>query len=127
MDLRQRIVDAHLRQEGSARDLAIRFGVAPSTVCGLLKHLAQRGSLAPLPNRGRITFWQPEPLEVLRRVVADKNDATLQQIADALARLLPRSFHLSAVSRGLRRLQITRKKKTSTPPSATRQRSNTSE
>ena len=127
MDLRQRIVDAYLHGEGSSRDLAERFGVANSTVCVLTNQLEVRGTLQPLPNRGRESFWQAPQKAMLRAVFEAKTDATLEQMAEALAPKLKRSFHTSAISRGLQRLNVTRKKKTSTPASATRPRSKRSD
>lgn len=118
-DLRQRIVSAYLNGEGSSRILAARFKVAPSTVSVLCKNLEQRGTLAPLPNRGRPSFWQEPQQAALRQVVEAKPDATLQQIADALALPLRRTFDTSAISRALSRVGFTRKKRTSTPQSET--------
>jgi transposase len=126
-DLRQRIVDAYLNDEGSSRALAARFKVAPSTVSVLCKNLEQRGTLAPLPNRGRTSFWQEPQQAILRQMVEAKPDATLQQLADALAQPLKRTFDTSAISRALSRIGVTRKKKISTPRSETPPRSKPSE
>ena len=123
MDLRQRIVDAYQNGEGTCRELGERFGVAPSTVSVLTKNLEVRGTLKPLPNRGRQTFWQPKQQEALREVVEAKTDATLQQMAEALVPRLHRQLDTSAVWRGLQRLKLTRKKKTSTPPRETDRKS----
>ena len=117
MDLRQRIVDAYSSGEGSSRELAERFGVANSTVWLLTKNLQIRGTLEPRHHPGPPTFWQPKQEEALRNVVGAKSDATLQQIADALVPLVKRRLDPSTVWRGLKRLKLTRKKKTSTPPS----------
>lgn len=123
MDLRQRIVEAYRQGEGSSRDLAVRFSVGHATVCGLTLHLARHGTLAPLPTPGRKTFWQPAQLQALKKAITAHNDATLEQLADSLAPVFQRRLDPTAIWRGLRRLGWTRKKKTSTPPSATRPRS----
>lgn len=123
MDLRQRIVDAYLNDEGSSRELAERFGVAPSTVSELARHGRERGTLQPLPNRGRSTFWQPEQQKALRAVVDQKTDATLAQMVEALAPVLGRHLDPSVVWRGLQRLKLTRKKKIFTPASETGRKS----
>ena len=118
MDLRQRIVDAYLNGEGSSRELAERFNVAPSTVSQWARQRHDRGTLQPLPNRGRKTFWQPPQLEALRKALDDKNDATLDELAETLRPVVGRQLDPSAIWRGLQRLRITRKKKISMQPSA---------
>lgn len=118
MDLRQRIVDAYQNGEGSSRDLAERFGVAPSTVSEWARQLHDRGTLQPLPNRGRQTLWQPPQLKALRKALDDKPDATLDQLAEALEPVVGRRLVASTIWRGLQRLNVTRKKKISTRPNA---------
>lgn len=119
MDLRQRIVDAYLSGEGSSRELAERFGVAPSTVSEWARQRQERGTLQPLPNRGRQTFWQPPQLRALREALDAQEDATLEQLATALEGPLGRRLDTSAIWRGLQRLRVTRKKNLSTPRSET--------
>ena len=52
VDLRECVLAAHERREGSQRVLAQRFGVALGTVNGWLRQ-ARAGRRAPLRQRGR--------------------------------------------------------------------------
>ena len=51
VDLRERVLAAHERREGSQRVLAERFGIAVGTVNGWLRQ-AREGRRAPLRRRG---------------------------------------------------------------------------
>lgn len=122
-DLRQRVVDAYLADEGSTRQLAERFKVSNGTVCLWTQQFKQRGSVQPLPSRGRETFWQEPQRKALLELVQAKTDATMAQVAEQLGAKLGRFFHPQMISRGLKRIGWTRKKKTFTPASATLRRS----
>lgn len=55
-DLRQRVVDAVDRGEGSQREIARRFGVSLSFVVRLLQHRRRTGGLEPKPHGGGAGF-----------------------------------------------------------------------
>ncbi|WP_437577196.1 helix-turn-helix domain-containing protein [Sorangium sp. So ce887] len=121
LDLRERIVKAYENGEGSVRDLAEQFEVAPKTVQSYLTLYRTTGSVAPRPRaNGPRPKINGQALDDLRSLVATSSDATLDDLADLLAR----RYHIVAsrhtVGRALRRLNITRKKKRFTQPSATR-------
>ena len=113
-DLRQRIVDAFKKAEGSAREVAKRFKVAPKTVYNYLTLERETGSLAPRPHGGG-----PEPklneagVQEVRAVLQEKNDRTLAEVADALDARLKVRVSRSTVHRVVARLGLTRKKKRS--------------
>ncbi|MEM9219035.1 MAG: transposase [Cyanobacteria bacterium P01_F01_bin.150] len=112
LDLRQRIVDAYSAGEGSIRQLAKRFKVSPDCVRRLLKQVRETGSIHPLPRRGNTPAkLTPAHLEVLQTLVEDDNDATLAQLAQRLEQTTQLKVSSSTISRGLRHLNITRKKK----------------
>ena len=52
MDLRVRIVQSYLAQEGSQADLAERFKVSERWLQNLLRRLRETGSIEPLPHGG---------------------------------------------------------------------------
>lgn len=52
-DLRQKIVEAYLKGEGSIRQVAKRFSVSKSFVEKLLKRYRQTGQLEALPRGGK--------------------------------------------------------------------------
>jgi transposase len=107
-DLRRRILDAVDNHEGSQRELAERFAVDPSTITRLLQLRRQSGSAAPRPHGGgKPPTLGPEGLERLRRLVADDPDVTLEQYRQRLGI----EGSIMIIWRGLKRLGITRKKK----------------
>lgn len=108
-DLRRRILDAVDRREGSRRQLAVRFAVNVSTITRLLKLRRQSGAYDPRPHAGGIEpTLDPEGLGRLRELGDQTPDATLEQYKQGLGI----SGGIMIVWRGLKRLGITRKKKT---------------
>lgn len=111
-DLRQRIVPLYEQGEGSIRELAKRFQVSQDSVRLLVKQYRATGSIAPKPYAGG-----PQPTlqathhEVLRELVEADNDATLVQLAQRLEHRTGIQVSGSTISRTLRKLNITRKKK----------------
>ena len=108
-DLRERILAAVDNCEGSRRQIAARFCVNVSTITRLLQLRHQTGSLDPRPHGGgKPPTLDHDGLERLRTVVRERPDATLAQMREHLNL----SGSLMIVWRGLRKLDITRKKKT---------------
>jgi transposase len=108
-DLRQRILDAVDRREGSRRQLAVRFAVDVSTITRLLRLRRQTGAFDPRPHAGGTEpTLDQEGLERLRRLVEETPDATLEQLKQRLGI----SGSIMIAWRGLEKLGITRKKKT---------------
>src|SRR5512147_460223 len=107
-DLRQRVAAALDAHEGSQPQIARLFRVSVSFITRLLRHRHQTGSLAPKPHGG----GHPPALdqtgrEKLRQAVRDQPDATLAELAARAGVPCGRM----AISRTLRELKITRKKK----------------
>ena len=114
IDLRQRIVDAIKKAEGTAQEVAKRFKVARKTVYNYLNLERETGSVAPRPHGGG-----PEPkldeagVQEVRTVLMEKNDRTLAEVADELDARLKVRVSRSTVHRVVDRLGLTRKKKRS--------------
>jgi transposase len=107
-DLRQRVIDTVERGEGSLRQIARRFLVSLSFVTRLLRHHRETGSVEPKPHRGgRPPALGPADLERLRQLNREQPDATLEELRQRLGV----DCSLMAISRALRKLKITRKKK----------------
>jgi transposase len=114
LDLRQRIVDAYVSGEGSIRQLAKRFAVAPNTVQNYLTQLRATGTIVPLPHSGGVAPKIDQAgLELVSQLVAEKNDWTLAELAEQIERRLQVQVSVPTVHRALQRLRITRKKNTS--------------
>ena len=110
VDLRERVLAAHERREGSQRVLAERFGVAVGTVNGWLRQ-ARAGRRAPLRRRGGRAALGGVGPEDLAAMVAERPDATLAEYAGMLARRAGRRFSPAVLCRALRRAGLRRKKK----------------
>ena len=110
VDLRERVLSAHERREGSQRVLAERFGVAVGTVTGWLRQ-ARDGRRAPLRHRGGRAALAGAGREDLTAMVAERPDATLAEYAAMLAERVGRRFSPAVLCRALRRAGLRRKKK----------------
>jgi putative transposase len=111
-DLRQRIVDLYNSGDGSIRQLAHRFAVSPDCVRRLLKQERETHSIAPKAYvGGPKPALQKQHLQVLEQLVQDDNDATLVQLATRLQQQTQLQVSASTISRALKPLGITRKKK----------------
>ena len=110
VDLRERVLAAHERREGSQRGLAERFGVALGTVNGWLRQ-AREGRRAPLRRRGGPEALGGAGPEVLTALAAERPDATLAEYAAMLAERVGRRFSPAVLCRALRRAGLRRKKK----------------
>jgi transposase len=108
-DLRERILAAVDNHEGSRRQLAVRFAVNVSTITRLLQLRRQTGSVGPRPHAGgKEPALDQDGLDRLRSLVRESPDATLEQLQQRLGV----AGSLMIVWRGLKKLDITRKKKT---------------
>jgi transposase len=107
-DLRRRILDTVARGEGSLRQIAQRFLVNISTIVRLLNQQRQTGSADPKPHAGgRRPALGPDDVERLRELIREQPDATLDELRDRLGVGCSRM----AISRALKKMGLTRKKK----------------
>lgn len=108
MDLRQRVAAALDAHEGSQPQIARRFGVSLSFIIRLLNRRRQSGTLAPKPHGGgHPPALDQRGLKRLCNAVADQPDATLAELVQRVGA----SCSIMAIFRALRKLKITRKKK----------------
>ena len=111
VDLRQKIVTAHLVEKIPIRKVATRFGVAKSLVQKLVKLQQNEGNLQPKP-RGKpqfsyLTNAEPE----VKALVAEYPDATLGELCELFAVKTGNWVSKSAMCRCLQKLGLNRKKK----------------
>ena len=119
VDLRERIVKAHLEEGQNKSAVARRFGVSRWTVERYVKRAAT-GSLAPTQHPGRGRRLDKAGCEVLRAQVAEHRDWTLEQHAAALLTATGVELKKSSVGNYLKRLGITHKKRVSSRRSETK-------
>jgi transposase len=107
-DLRQRVLDAIARKEGSLRQIARRFAVSLSFVVRLLQLHRRTGSSDPKPpGGGHPAALGPDDLERLQELVRQQPDATLEELRQRLGA----SCSLTTIWRALEKLRLPRKKK----------------
>ncbi|MGE5756178.1 MAG: IS630 family transposase [Planctomycetaceae bacterium] len=108
LDLRERVAAAVDHAEGSLRQIARRFRVSLSFVVRLLRRRHQTDSLDPKPHGGgHPPALDSAGLERLRDLVKKQPDATLDELRQRVGVACSRM----ALWRALRKLKITRKKK----------------
>lgn len=111
LDFRKKIIDIYQSEPISQRRLAKRFGVAKSFIEKLLKQYRETGSLAPKKRTQQTpTLLSTEQLAVLRRLVQQRNDATLEELQTLLEREIGFRLSRTTVDRMLKKLNITVKK-----------------
>lgn len=119
VDLRERIVKAHLKEGQNKSAVARRFGVSRWTVERYVKRL-ETGSLAPTLHPGRPQRLDGAGCEVLKEQVRAHCDWSLEQHAAALTETTGVSLKKSSVGNYLKRLGITHKKRASQRVSETK-------
>jgi transposase len=116
IDLRERVVAACDRGEGTREQIAQRFCVSVSWVYKLLARRRDTGSTAPKPHGGgQPPAFRGESAERLRKAVEDCPDATLVELREATGV----DCGTSAVFRALNRLGPPRKKSRNGRPNRT--------
>ena len=111
IDLRQRIVDAYQNREGSVRELAERFHVAPNTVQNYLTLVHATGDVAPCPHGGGMPRKIDDAGEQeLVALLEEKSHQTLAELVEGMVRRRHVHVSVSTMSRTLERMEITRKK-----------------
>lgn len=121
LDLRQKICAALERGVGSQRVVAELFGVSLSFVERLLQRQRTTGTLAPRPHAGGPPRCLDEADErVIRQRLEQQPDSTLDELREVIAQQSGQSVSRATLGRTVQRLNLPRKKRPSTPPSATR-------
>jgi transposase len=113
LELRQRIVDAYDRGEGSVRELAERFDVAPNTVQNYLTLRRRTGNVEVVAQQknGPAPSIDARGLKILQALVLADNDRTIEEyIVQYAAKTKIRVSH-SVMVRGLKRAGLVRKKR----------------
>lgn len=119
-DLRRRIAHAYLDGEGTRDEVARRFRVSAASVDRFVRLQRDHGSVAPKPHGGGHARRVPDgDKALLERLLGEDPSLTQQELAERYTEATGRPVSQRTMSRMLRRFEVTRKKKPSTPPSAT--------
>ena len=113
IDLRQKIVEAYDRGVGSQRQIAETFGVSRSFVEKLLYRRRTTGNIAPLPQGGGgKPALDNETLALVRQLVKEEPDATLEELCEAVHRQRGVRVSVSNMCTRLKHMGLPRKKVT---------------
>jgi transposase len=120
LDLRQKIKAALDRRVGSQRAVADLFGVSLSFVERLLQRERATGTLAPRPHAGGPPRCLDDADErLIRQQLEQQPDRTLDELIEAVALQSGKRVSRATLGRAVQRLNLPRKKRRSTRPSAT--------
>jgi putative transposase len=114
LDLREKIVTAHMSEKMSIRKVATRFSVSKSLVQKLVKQQQTEGNLQPKQS-GKPQFSHLTNAEVeVKALVAEHPDATLVELCELFAIKTGNWVSRTAMCRCLQKLGLHRKKKPGT-------------
>jgi transposase len=117
-DLRERVLRACRREDGTHRQIARRFQVSESTVYGWQKVERDEGRRAAKPPAGGpAALIDEEGDRVLRALVAEDDDATLAEYAQVFAAKTGKGVSVPVMCQALKRLNLRRKKRRCGPVS----------
>ncbi len=118
-DLRDRVIEAVTQGGMSRRGAAERFGVSESAAIKWVQRFERDGSR----TAGKMGGHKPVKLDAHRQAIeswrAEKSDITLQALCDRLRSEFGVEADTSLMSRFMRRLGFTLKKRRSSPASRT--------
>lgn len=112
LDLRQRIVTAYERGEGSQAEMARRFDVSQSSVLRLLKRYRITGSVAPKAQRhGRSPQIEEHHQGLFEQWLGEDPSLSQAELAQRFTETTGRPTSQQSLSRALARFRVTRKKR----------------
>ena len=112
-DLRERIVAAYDRGDGTREQIADRYDVSLGMVKKLLQQRRHTGDIAPRHRfSGATPKITPKHERQLRRLVAKQPDMTLEELRDAVGV----ACTVPAIHYALKRMDLPLKKRRSAPP-----------
>jgi transposase len=119
-DLRQRIVAAYETGDYSQDEIAELFGVCQKTVSNFVRRKEETGSPDRLPRGGgRQAHLDDQARQFIRELIKDSNHLTLAPLCQQVDEKFHKRVSQPTLGRALAALGLKRKKRLSTPPSAT--------
>jgi transposase len=119
LDLREKVLNAVLKQGLSKSEAARTFGVSREFLHSLLRRQRAGESIEAKPRGGTKPKLTPEHEPLLRKLVSEQNDRTLDELRALLKARGGPDLSRAAMHRTLVRLELPRKKRRSTTASET--------
>ncbi len=116
-DLRESAVKYFLSHNLRYKDVADIFDVSVSTLHGWVSLFKKGGCLDYRTSTGRPRLIDRDKDDDFRKIVVSNADHTLAQISETWEAHQGQKLSISGVSRAIRRLGLTRKKRLFAPPS----------
>lgn len=111
-DLRERVLQAYERHEGSPELLARRFQISRACAYNWIRAARLEGRRSAKPHAGGVPArLDADGVSVLRTLVRDDNDATLADYRERLAARTGITLSPAVLCRTLKRLGLARKKR----------------
>jgi len=120
LDVRCVVINAYESGEGTVEDVAEQCGVGTAFVKKMLRVHRAGERLEPKHGGGAQAKLTAAAREQLRAAVKTRPDATLGELKEVLSRVCQVEVSEPTVCRELRRLELPRKKRASSPANATR-------
>lgn len=112
LDLRQKVIEAYVNKEGSIRKLAERFKISKNAVSSFIVRFRDTGKVHPKRREvpGNPAKVDEQRAQYLTEVLQREPDLTLSELCQRFEAHCGQSISTSAMDRGLKKHQITRKK-----------------
>jgi len=111
-DLRKKVLSAYQNGQGSMRQPAERFTVSLTFVFNLIKNFRQNGHIRPKPHGGgNRPAISEDGCGIISEITDKKPDMTLKELCEYYEYKCGKKVSKSAMDRTLRKMKITRKKK----------------
>jgi transposase len=106
-DLRIRVLNAYLNDEGSQREIARRFEVSRGFVQNVLRRYSETGDVERKSSNGspRKKIGQQE-IRVLRELINDEPDATLDELCHGFAGRTHIKVSVATMHRAVKALSV---------------------
>ena len=111
-DLRKRVLTAYQEGQGTMLQLAERFMVSLTFVFSLIKNFRQNGHISPKPHGGgNKPAINEEGRMIIAEITDKKSDMTLKELCKYYENETGKKVSKPAMDRTLKKMKITRKKK----------------
>ena len=111
IEQREKIVNAYQQGLGTAVEIAEIFGITKRSVFNYVRLFNETGSLLPKPSPGRPPILTTENLAIIKNIILDNMDWTLEQYKEKFYELTDIDVTIATIHNACNILNLRRKKK----------------
>lgn len=111
LDLRQRVLAAYQKGEGSIRQLAERFSIGASSVWRLLKNVRVEGRIEANKSPGRRPLVGEKEKKIILKLIEANNETRLKDLCQGLKQKTGIEVSVVTMHKVCKRMKLTYKKK----------------